>query len=772
MQLTPEQQQIVRHERGHARISAVAGSGKTTAMVARIHHLLRQGIAADTILVLMFNRSARDAFAGKLEATLETEQTAPPAVRTFHSLGLRLVKSFTARGALPAHTLHVEEYHREKLAREAVKATASIHGGDTSWLTQENMENFLIFIDLVKSDTCSAAELFPRLQLDEDLEYYVKAYAVFERMRGAAKIRFFTDLIHEPVMAMIEDNHLAAWVENHVDYILVDEYQDINEVQQQLLRFIAGTRAEVMVVGDVDQCIYEWRGARPEYMVSRFGLDFPGATTYTLSYTFRFGHRLSLAANHLICNNRFRDRKLCLSHETTPDTRLCWWPETDPHPLLAIVKDWQQEGRTLREVAILIRLYAASVPVELILLENNLPYRIVGHESVFNCPEIQALLGYLYLSQGRLQFLKLRKQALSMVVAMLTNPHLWFKQEVLNTLAAEIVNNPMQAGDLLRQQSLHVDSTYLSGRIRELAALWDSLSRLSGSEKTAIVLEGVIADTDLFSFYQRFSSRKVIAENRIRTCRAFLNFARRRNQDISSFLSDVAQFQQREGEGANGLLITSIHRAKGLEWPLVILPGLEDGSVPYRQEEEMEGGEDIEDERRLMYVGMTRAMEKLCLMYPPDSRFEQRKNSGDCRCPSSTEEKRYPCSCFLYEANLQLSRLLGERIGQPEREAAPLQAKHTAIAQKYLAAVKSTLVLRQSAAGHMPEQAKGKKKQWLSGKELQKGMLVFHKSLGLGTVKSVARFQGIVTVEFQKHGLHNLVINLAELQVVAGKRLG
>ncbi|MCF6187819.1 MAG: UvrD-helicase domain-containing protein, partial [Desulfobulbaceae bacterium] len=119
MQLTPEQQQIVHHDQGHARVSAVAGSGKTTAMVARIHHLLaEQGVAPEHILVLMFNTSARESFAHKLQATLAGSGFSPPPVRTFHSLGQRLVKIFTARGTLPAFTLLTRASQPEQLARQ------------------------------------------------------------------------------------------------------------------------------------------------------------------------------------------------------------------------------------------------------------------------------------------------------------------------------------------------------------------------------------------------------------------------------------------------------------------------------------------------------------------------------------------------------------------------------------------------------------------------------------------------------------------------------
>ncbi len=766
MQLTSEQQKIVHHEKGHARVSAVAGSGKTTAMVARVHHLLaEQGVAPENILVLMFNTSARESFARKLQAALAGTGFVPPQVRTFHSLGLRLVKSFTERGALPAFTLLTHDYQLEQLARQAVKQYSTTHGGDESWLTRENMEGFITFIGLVKSDTRPARTLFDAFEFDPQLDYYVGAFAVFEQMRTTARVRFYSDLIHEPVMAMENDGQLAAWVGNRVDHIIVDEYQDINEVQQQLLRCIAGQRAQVMVVGDVDQCIYEWRGARPEYIVSRFGRDFPGAASYTLSYTFRFGHRLSLAANHLISNNRFRDRKLCLSYEKTPDTRLQWLAEKEPHPVVEILTHWQQENRPLQEAVVLVRLYAATIPVELALLEHNIPYRLLGHETVFSCPEIRALLGYLYLSQGRLGDIPDREEALAIICAMLTNPHLWLKQESITALAAEILADPPRAASLIRRRSSEANSDYLASRMLETAGVWETLSRLPQSTKAAVVLEKAIEKTELFDFYHRFSSRLATAENRIQTCRAFVRFARRRNQDVASFLPDIEQLQ-REGGAVHGdhLLITSIHRAKGLEWPLVILPGLEDGSVPYREKENMEGGEGIEDERRLMYVAMTRAIEQLCLLYPADSRFEKRNRAGDNRPPASTEDGSYPASCFLYEANLELSDQLGGRIHRPQPAATPLQAGNIALVRQYLAAVNRDVPLEQGEFRSAGSRKRRKEKKSLGVGELKKGMVVHHKILGSGTVQSVGRAQGIVTVEFEGSGLQNLVVNLAGLR--------
>ncbi len=706
MRLTGEQEDIIRHSSGHARVSAVAGSGKTTAMIGRVGHLLRQGIAPDKILVLMFNRSARVVFAERLHRSLQGTGLRPPSVRTFHSLGLRLVESFTAKQHLPRYQLVTEEFQLERLAREAMKKYATKADGDESWSSKEGIEGFQLFIAMVKADVAAPQEVFAACGFEEQLSYYIGAYKTFESLRKATQVRFYQDLIHEPVMAMQQQQELADWVADNVDHIIVDEYQDINEVQQQLLVRIAGQRAQVMVVGDVDQCIYEWRGAKPEYIVSRFARDFPRPTTYTLSYSFRYGHRLALAANHLIANNRLRDRKLCLAWPQNPDTRITCLPEGEVHPLVEIITDWQGAKRRLDEAAVLVRIYAQTVPVELALLEHNIPYRLVGSEAVFSCTEISALLGYLRLCQGSLQEAEGQGAGLSTILAMLTNPHLWLKKDRLHALAQEILKKPGSAGALIEQYADEASSPYLASRMLDLADVWRKIRKKSSKTRAVTVLNTLVEETGLYDHFL-YASRPPVAENKIKTCQSFVRFARNTGLSVNDFLDEIERLAAKgTGKGFVGeqdsLLITSIHRAKGLEWPLVILPGLEEGAVPFRQEKGQQEAEDIEDERRLFYVGMTRAKEELCLLYPQDRRLERRKKAGDSRSPVTTDKGSSLASCFLYEANLDFSDRLGgcilaaESAKKEKKGKEPVQAVDLTIGKQYLQAVKTSVPLKRS----------------------------------------------------------------------------
>ena len=726
MLLTEEQENIIRHSSGHARVSAVAGSGKTTAMISRVGHLLRQGVAPDKILVLMFNRSARIVFAERLHRSLQGSGLRPPAVRTFHSLGLRLIESFTSKNYLPRYRLVTEDFQLERLARQAMKKYAAEADGDETWSSKEGIEGFLLYIGMVKSDVAPPQDIFSACGFEEQLSYYIGAYKTFESLRNAARIRFYQDLIHEPVMAMQQQQALADWVADNVDHVIVDEYQDINEVQQQLLVHIAGQQAQVMVVGDVDQCIYEWRGAKPEYIVSRFARDFSRPTTYALSYSFRYGHRLALAANHLIANNRLRDRKLCLAWPENPDTRITCLPEGEVHPLFGIITDWQKANRRLDEAAVLVRIYAQAVPVELALLEHNIPYRLVGSETVFSCTEIRALLGYLRLCQGSLQDAEgpeAEKQGtgLSTVLAMLTNPHIWLKKDLLHALAQEILKKPGSAGALIEQYADEVNSPYLASRMLDIAGTWRKIRKKSSKTRAFTVLNTLIEETDLYAHFL-YASRPPVAENKIKTCQSFIRFARNTGLSVNDFLAEIEQLADK-GAGKNfsgeqdSLLVTSIHRAKGLEWPLVILPGLEEGVVPFRQDKSEQEVEDIEDERRLFYVGMTRAKEQLCLLHPQDRRLERRKKAGDSRSPVSTEKGICPASCFLYEANLDFSDGLGGRILAAEsaiekkkekKKEEPVQAVDLTIGKQYLKSVQASVRLKRRKRKQKVNTAHGK----------------------------------------------------------------
>ena len=670
---------------------------------------------------------------------------------------MRLVNSFTRRGVLPHYKLVTEDYIQEKLARQVANEVYREEQENDGWLAGDEVEEFLAFIDLVKSTVTGAAEVFKKLEFTSRYSYFIRAYELFEKVRKERKIRFYADLIHEPLLAMLADSELATWVTDRVDHIIVDEYQDINEAQQQLLKIPAGSRAKVMVVGDVDQCIYEWRGARPEYITTRFQIDFPKPENYQLSYTFRYGHQLSLAANHLIAGNRKRDQKLCISHETTGNTVITCLEEQKKHPAILVLSEWQGRGRSLREAVVLVRLFAQSVPVELALLEAGIPYRLEGNAQVFDCSEVLALTGYLKLVLGTIadDSQQSREQ---MLTAMLSQPHLGIKREDMVLLVQSIAENPDAAAELLRNWSGSDLPPFIRKRFEETASNWRWLADSSSSGRADVLLKRIVEKLKLYDFYHNFSARSATAENRVKTCQAFIDFAAAGNLSIRQLLEKIKEFQSVGVEPtAEALLITSVHRAKGLEWPLVILPGLEEGAFPFYREREG-NVDDLEDERRLFYVAITRAIEQVVCIHPMDADLKRciAKHCG--KIPGEMVR----ASRFLYEANPGLSVCLGEMLVQDGGNQT-VSADDTTIAKQYIEAVGAKVKLDEDTKeGEKTEQPSQK---ILEIHEIGEGLRVWHHVFGAGTVLAVKdRRQGRLLVSFEDHGEMILLAGYARLQ--------
>ena len=691
--LTEEQLAVVHHAAGHARVSAVAGSGKTATLVARVLHLLDQGSDPRRILVLMFNVSAREDFAKRLERSANGRYRVLPEVRTFHSLGLRITHSCVQRGVLPPYRLVTEEWRLRDAARaaleQALKAENITEPGEL--LSKERIETFTTFIGLVKADVVPARDLLERLDFGQDGGHYERAYRLFEQQRLQNGVRYYADLIHEPVMALRRDPSIADWLADHMEHVVLDEYQDINEAQQQLVKAVAGGRARVMAVGDVDQCVYEWRGARPEFMIDRFFSDFPDATRYQLSHSFRFGHRLSLLADHAIAHNRRRDDQLCLSAPGTPDTRVDRRVEAPGrHPLVEILDHWTGSGRHLSEAAVLVRLYSMSVPLELALLRRGVPYRLQGHETLFRCPEIRSLLGHLQLAAGTLFA---AGDARETIETMLRVPQLGFKKAEIGRIAGGLLQHPERPADELQSLMTDAMGTAQRGRISSRTLLWAALPRLGGGAKAWRVLKRVIEEAELYDFFHWSSPTPEQAEERVQVCDSFLAFAREGDRSVADFLQLVAKMAaQADNQGREAVLITSIHRAKGLEWPLVILPGLAEGRFPYYRD--ADAADPVEDERRLFYVGCTRARERLCLLHPPDPDYERQNTALR---DSSPPPDRCSASRFLYEARVALSDRTGAALDSGRETT--LSAQAPALANRYLTAIGSALRVQDRPAG-------------------------------------------------------------------------
>nr|WP_298380932.1 ATP-dependent helicase [uncultured Halomonas sp.] len=603
MKLTTEQQAVVAHESGHARVAAVAGAGKTTTMVARVLHLLAQGVPARRIMVLMFNRAAREDFTAKLTALAFAGQ-ALPEVRTFHSVGYRLTQSLTRWGYLAPREL-LADWQRERLLRQAVMQALenADDGAREAALEPDRLETLSQFCELVKAEMIAPAAFYEGLDLGPDTGHFVEAFDRLESLLEQHGKATYADLLYRPLRCLERDADARARVQGFLDHVIVDEYQDINEAQQRLLSLLASSRAEVMVVGDANQCIYEWRGARPDYMLERFTKSFGSATDYPLSTTFRHGHALALTANHAIHANRRRPDQLCVPAPGNPYTTIDTGQGCGP--LIQELTRWQQQGRALNQACVLVRSWTLSVSLQLQLLRAGIPFRLSREDRfVFRLPLVQALAGYLRLARvpGLLQDPE-------HLLLLLSQPTPFVARERLQALAQHLAAHQRwpERHDFLLTGLKPMQRRNLKRRWELLCEL-PSLARLP----PARLLELIVERLDAQKVLKRAAARREKGEEDVRLLDVLIEQAEELVQAPENF-SNLPH--RAEENSLESVFITTVHSAKGLEWPLVALWGVNEEDFPHYSRDNPLSDERLEEERRLFYVAITRARERLLMLH-------------------------------------------------------------------------------------------------------------------------------------------------------------
>ena len=649
------------------------------------------------MLVLMFNRSAREDFQRKLARSAYSD-LAMPDIRTYHSMGLRLYQYFARDGLLPRWqgdplSSARMDFECWKILQRIAPASMmdSLKNNKSTWVSE-----LTGFIDLVKSTTRAPEIVFEEYEYDARKKLLLQGYHAFEEWRLNTASITYADMLYQPVMLMLRQPELVQRITNKMDLMLVDEYQDTNEVQHSLLQMIAGRRALVMVVGDPDQTIYEFRGARPEYILKTFAEDFPNPVHYSLSYTFRYGHKLALVADHLITKNKGRGDTLCIAHGTTSNTRVERIEKNDHARWLAEhVTTLNAGGCSLSDITVLVRLWSQAVTLELALLEFGIPFISEAEKGAFDRQEIQFLISLLELAAGRYQTMTAdaRYQRLWQLLRF---PHVGIRDDWLKTFCRALSEHEENYGRWVMKQAegyLPDLSNYQKNRLLERGRLWLRIEQ--GGVAASKLLNRYLMDSELKNWIIESALDRDRAEEQILAIDSFVRYLASTRRDAVSACEFFDELKNKREEGANArnnkksrrsrenaLLLTSMHRAKGLEWPVVILPSLLDKQLPCTVGDEPLGESGIEGERRLFYVAMTRARDELYLVTAPNPTHNRPAQSSD-RIPSRfMGELRNELSC-------QVGRFLHENTNSENEEVAevPLDFPCSEVVEAYVQTV-------------------------------------------------------------------------------------
>lgn len=728
MKLTAEQQAVVHHREGHARVAAVAGAGKTTTMAARVLHLLGSGVSPKRMLVLMFNRSAKDDFQRRLASMASAGQPLPD-VRTFHSLGHRLTQSLCRWGALAPRRLLSAEWQMERLLRQAsLNVLAGQVDRRDAALEGDRLEALAHFCGLVKAEMLPAAALYERLNYEPDTDYFPTAFEEAERLLHAEGVMTYADLLYRPLQALEADATLRKRVEGFLDHVIVDEYQDINTVQQRLLAVLAGPSANVMAVGDANQCIYEWRGARPDTMLENFTATFGKATDYPLSMTFRHGHALALTANHAIMANQRRPDQLCLAEAGNPDTRVTVGQGS--RLLLDALMDWQAQGRALSDASLLVRSWALSVPFQLALLQAGIPFRLLREDRfVFRLPLVQALAGYLKLSR-RPELLHDPEQLL----LLLSQPTPFVARERLQRLAYQLATTQQWP-----ERHEPVLAALKPLQRRTLKKRWELLCELPklNAWPPAKLLGHVVEAIDAEKTLKRAAARRDKGEEDVRLLDVLIEQAES-VQDPDAFIELLERPVENQ---AGGVLVSTVHGAKGLEWSLVAVAGVNEEDFPHYSRDNPLNDERLEEERRLFYVAITRAKEQLLVLH-----------DGGAHRPSR----------FIAESAWQDGMRVAACLANQQAPDTPLEVQSPSLVARYLERVgRADIAL---AAPQVKESSAG----YQAGSHYYPGQRLLHAVFGEGEVAAVEGNPSdpVIDVRFVQAGRRRLIARRAPIEVM------
>ena len=617
--LNPEQKAGATHLNGPLLVLAGAGTGKTRVITFRVARLIETGVAPERILAVTFTNKAAAEMRRRIEE-LAPGYGSKVWVYTFHSFGARLCRQHHQELGLPRHFTIYDASDQKKLIVDAMKELGLEDQKSKAGL-------YVSLISRAKDDLLDAGcyEIHAMSSIDQSRQIAAKIYRVYQRKLEQAGALDFGDLLMRVCQLLRDNEKVREQWQNHFTHLLVDEYQDTNHTQYVLTKTLAGKHKNVCVVGDDDQSIYSWRGANIRNILE-FERDFPSAKVVTLERNYRSTARILDAASLVIHHNKTRKPKK-LWTETGPgdEIRVQELPN-EAEEAGWVVRRIQNElegGRSLKEMAIFYRTNAQSRSFEESLRRARIAYKIVGAVRFYERKEIKDALAYarvLVNPQDSVSFSRiincpprgLGAKTLDTIEAYANQHGLNLYQafgaheqiEGLTRAAHSNIAEFLKVLEKLREVAEPMPAGGAMAVMLEITGYW---AWLESEVETDPEAAGRMANLqELVNAVKEFDEREKLAG---------------RTSELGKYLEEVTLQSDLDSYDENTPAVTlmTVHLAKGLEYPVVFLTGLEEGLFP------IGGGnaapDDLEEERRLCYVGITRARERLHLSYAATRRL-------------------------------------------------------------------------------------------------------------------------------------------------------
>lgn len=609
--LNPRQQEAVNYVGGPLLVLAGAGSGKTSVITRKIAYLVQQcGIRAQHIVAVTFTNKAAREMKERVSSLLRGAEGRGLTVSTFHNLGLNIIRKEHARlGYKPGFSIFDETDIKALLSDIMQKEYSGDDGVDEIKNCIGNWKN-----DLVLPEEALANARNPKEQTAAIV------YLHYQRTLKAYNAVDFDDLILLPVKLFQENPDVLEKWQYRVRYMLVDEYQDTNASQYLLVKMLVQHRAQFTVVGDDDQSIYAWRGARPENLM-QLKEDFPSLKVVMLEQNYRSTSRILKCANVLIANNPHVFEKQLWSEMGVGDPiRVIRCRNEDAEAERIAMEILTLHLRTQRpysDFAILYRGNHQAKLMELKLQHHQIPYRLSGGTSFFGRQEVKDLMSYFRLlvnpddDNAFLRVINVPRREIGSTTL-----------EKLGNYATERKISMYAAADEIGLAE-HLDSRYTE-RLQRFKRFMDKVRQQCAESDPIAALRSMVMDIDYENWIRQNASSDKVADFRMGNVwflvDALKNTLERDEEGGMTIeeaiaklvLRDMLERQQEEEEGAEGVQMMTLHASKGLEFPYVFIMGVEEDILPHRSSIE---ADTIEEERRLAYVGITRARQNLAMTF-------------------------------------------------------------------------------------------------------------------------------------------------------------
>ena len=746
--LNPEQRRAAETLNGPVLILAGAGSGKTRTLTYRVANLIDHGVEPYHILALTFTNKAAKEMKERITALIG-EQADDVWISTFHSSCARILRKDIEKIGYERSFTIFDDDDQNAVLKEIYKRLNI----DDKMLSIKMMRGI---ISDAKNDLLSPDEWFQNSPRDYMSQRVHDVYLEYEtRLKGLNALDF-DDLLLKTLELLADHPPVLEYYRQRFQYVLVDEYQDTNKAQYELVHLISATNRNICVVGDDDQSIYGWRGADIRNILD-FEKDYPGAVVIKLEQNYRSTSNILDAANQVIAHNEGRKEKLLWTEEPEGEKIhvYCACDEKEEAAWIAdAIRQYHREGEKYGSFAILYRTNSQSRALEEMLMRSSIPYTVFGGQKFYERKEIRDITAYLRVLANPSDDLSLRR--------------------IINVPRRSIGDSTVQMlDDYARAQNMPLYSSLtdlppeLASRPRkcvtEFANLMNELLILKETTPLDEFIVTLIDKVGLKEPYEKDKSDDGQArlENINEMIAAVRDYAvNHENATLEGYLESIALVMDIDSmeESPDYVMLMTLHSSKGLEFPNVFIAGMEEGVFPsYRS---LEDEERLEEERRLCYVGITRARKRLFL-----SRAESRMTYAQANYnPPSRFLDEIPKRLIEDDLAAQRAKNFGRTVPQQTRTPMKIQPRMVKRPGDPLGvSVSDPLNIPGVTRGFVPSQARDNPPADTG--MYKPGDHVQHRKFGVGEVQEVIGSgpEARIRIEFTAYGMREFVLNLAPI---------